>query len=513
MGNGVAISQEQKQSFIDAWANATSFNEAFEMSDINVTDGGGRRRIRRSIEQEFGIKLDAHNPEYSTREDNFCPSTLDIRKAKKSKSFIVTSYMNNTTLIQPFLETLELLANDKDSQLLIKPLRYKNPNAMTRDEGYVWNSRIFPYAFNEDFHVNANLVFSGVSLGATSVNPLSGKQIAYGNKSVVYGHSQLSLDSVGTPKNELPKLLFSTGCINHPKYSNSNAGSKAKASHCNSALFFIKVGAKYRFIELEWDGSGVYFFDEYWTPEGKEKAKYSALHLGDTHAEGVLESDLVAREKVIKKLNPESIIWNDLHNQGSQSHHNTLIDAIKRVKSGTWSVEDEIEKSVKIVNRLGKGRKNLIIRSNHHDHLEQWMNRFDPRKDHHNAEYYFWLMGETVKTNKCALEIAMKKYLKVDYEFVDGDRKKLISGIDVSQHGDKGVDGSRSAVSLMKIGYKIQGGHSHKLQIKNGYWSSGTMALELGYNQGFSTWSNADTLISETGTRAHVTYIKGKYWV
>ena len=498
-----------------AWPDATSQDDAFDRADIKIKDPRARQRLRRETEKHLGIELGAHNPQHSTENETLCPSTLDVKAAKKKAGIIACSYTNNTNLIGKFLDTLEVFAEAKNFQILVKPVRYRNPNAIQRNEDYHWDKRIIPYAMNQDFHLGSSLVFSSVSLQATVANPLAGKQIAYKHKSVIYGGSSLEVDSVATPKSELAKLLFSTGSLNAAKYSNSDAGIKATAKHANSAILFIKVGNYNRDYILEWDGTGFSFFDEYWTPDGlhAEPASYEAIHLGDVHAEGLTPVIIKQRMRLIEKLNPKQIIWNDLHNQGSQSHHNTMIENLKRFQNGTSCVRSEVQKSIDVLNKMGKGRKNVIVRSNHHDHLDQWLNRYQPKNDITNAEYFFWLMDKVAKNpGKCPFELAIEEGLKVDYEFVDGDDAYNVAGIDVGQHGDKGADGARSAVGFHKLSRKIQSGHTHKRWIKGLHWTSGVLPLELGYNKGYGTWSSTDTMITSEGTRTHITFINGKFW-
>lgn len=510
------ISTEQKMDdLINAWDSSTSLDDAFLNAGIVMPDRRARMRFRRATENTHGIQLAPHNPQHSTMQETLCPSTLDLSKAKKKKGIIATSYTNNTILNTEFLDTLEHIAKAHNLQILTRPIRYANPNAVRKAEDYHWDKRIIPYVINDDYHVTPTLVFSAVSLQATTANPLAGKQIAYGNKSVIYGGSSLEIDSVATPKEELPKLLFSTGSLNIGKYSNSDAGIKAAARHTLSAIIFIKVNNYYRDYILEWDGQGISFFDEYWTPEGKDNkpASYEAIHFGDAHAEGLTPSIIKQRMKLVDKLDPKILIWNDLHNHGAGSHHNTMIENIKRQQLGMNSVRAEVQMSVDVLNKMGKGRENILVRSNHHDHLEQWLNRCKPHQDIQNAEYYFWLMNKVAQNpDKSPLELAMEDGLKVNYKFVDGDKSFDVAGIDCGQHGDKGPDGARSAVGFHKLSRKIQSGHTHKRWIKGLHWTSGVMPLELGYNKGYGTWSSTDTVITTEGTRSHVTFIKGKFW-
>ncbi len=501
---------------VDVWGDATSLDDAFDQIPGMPKTNRARLRLRNQARELIpGAELLPHNPQFSTENERLCPTTLDLAAAHEKAGIVAISYTNNTTLIANMLTALELFCEAKNLQLLIKPVRYHNPNAMREAEPYYWPKRILPYAINDDFHMNSSLVFSGLSLQATTANPLAGKQIAHGRKSVVYGGSSLELLSVATPKGDLPKLLFATGSLNKPKYSNSGAGGKALSRHNNAAIAYIKVGNYNRDYILEWDGTGFSFFKEYWTADGLADvpARWKALHFGDAHAEGMTRAMRTQRMRLVEELDPEYLVWNDFHNHGAGSHHNDLREGLRRQRLGLNCVRTEIMKAVGILNEMGVGRKNLIIRSNHHDHLTQWIDRFKPKQDLANADFYAWLMYKfSQDPSKSFLELAMEDFITVPYEFVNGDKAYKLSGVDVAQHGDKGPDGARSGAGFHTVCEPIQSGHTHKRYIKFRHWTSGVIPLELGYNQGYGTWSSTDTAISVEGTRTHITFIKGKYW-
>jgi len=282
-----------------AWPQADSMPHAFELAGIKLSTRK-QNLLRRQAEEFYNIELPSLNPQFSTEIETMCPSTLDLTLAKTARGIVTTSYTNNTTLEANFFKTLEAFCKAKEYQLLVKPVRYKNPTSMQNHEPYHWDKRVIPYVINEDFHFSPSLVFSATSLQATVANPLAGKQLAYKTKSVVYGSNFLECDSVATSKGKLPKMLFSTGSCNKPKYSNSNEGIKALSRHTISAILFIKVGNYVRDYILEWDGNGFSFFEEYWTTKGlaNNPATYEAIHFGDTHAEGLTDKIINQRIKL-----------------------------------------------------------------------------------------------------------------------------------------------------------------------------------------------------------------------
>ena len=99
--------EQQLLDLIAAWPNAANFDDAFEKAGIPLKDRRARHRLRREAERVHNITLPSLNPKYDTYADTYCPSALDIAKAKNAKGFITTSYTNNTRLVTKFWDTLE----------------------------------------------------------------------------------------------------------------------------------------------------------------------------------------------------------------------------------------------------------------------------------------------------------------------------------------------------------------------------------------------------------------------
>jgi len=227
----MGISLKRANLLAGAWDESSSLKDAHKKAGIPAGDERTMRRNRRWTEDLLGIELAAHNDKYSTHKNIECPSSLDIREARKCKDFVITSLTNNSPVIKPFLAALKKFIEARNGQLLVIPVRYQNPNAMHTTKGYFWDSAIYPYALTEDLSLGKNLMVSAVRLNATSVNPLSGKQALGGHKSVVYGHPQLAMELVGTPKDEMPKVMMTTGSCNRSQYTSSDVGGKANFYH------------------------------------------------------------------------------------------------------------------------------------------------------------------------------------------------------------------------------------------------------------------------------------------
>jgi len=447
----------------------------------------------------------------NTRHDHIpCPSHLDISNAKKSKRFLITSATNNSTLNKNFFKTLENFCEHHKTQLLVIPLMYQNDPTMSRDD-YFWPREVHPYTLSERMIVSKNLVIDGgANIRATAVNPLSGMESNSGVRSAVYGHPQVALEPVGTPKHEEPKQIMTTGSVTARNYRPGKTGTKAEFHHSASAVLIQMVGQRYIPMSLHWDGRGIAFLDEYWTPEGVEKREnpIAALVQGDSHAICEDKKVTTARRRLRGRTSPLALVWHDLHDHRIGNHHNTVIENVKLAQAGLLRISDELDLAVAMLNREGKNVKNYIIGSNHDEALDRHLNRFKAKEDPINAPLMWELSIKTVESGRPAFECYAAPRLDVHHEFVNRDGGFMIAGVDISQHGDLGVNGARgSANGLAKTSRKTMIGHSHSARIVKGCYQVGVSSRDHNYARGYSTWSICDGVIYSNGKRALIFYL------
>jgi len=470
-------------------------------------------KLRRKAEELTGVKLHPHNDKHSTHNEIACPTALDVSKARKCKDFVITSCTNDSPLVKPFIEALKLFIESRNGQLLIVPVRYQNRDAMHDVDGYNWDSDIYPYALTEDMSLGRNMVISSHRMRATTVNPLSGKQALSGAKSAIYGHPQMALELVGTPKDELPKVMMTTGSCNKAQYSSSDAGGRAEFYHTIAAVYVKKVGAVVHYTQIGWDGLGFYFLNEYWSDVGliSQDARSSIAH-GDIHTWYEIPAVTKSKLRLKKRLNPISQYFHDLHDGHIGSHHSTIRERVEQALNGDVSVEKEIRMSIDYIERLGAGTNNYIVGSNHNDHLDQWWASYNPQKDPYNMKFHGWLSSVLIGSNKCALHACFDEWgCNAHYEFISRNKRHPEAGIDMSQHSDKGVNGSRGSIrGFAMTMLKTVIGHGHSKGINKGSWQMGTSTDKMTYANGYSTWTLTDCIVYPNGKRALIDHINGK---
>lgn len=454
----------------------------------------------------FKCKRRTTTPLYSPPQ--ILPKTK-ISDLRQSKFFVITSAVNDTEIVSSALAVFKKIAKQFNGCLLVIPTVYKNPDLAHQgvSGSYTWPAEVLPYICNVNFKLNENFMIKGEArIEHCVVNPLAGLNNAGTTVSEIYGHSQVAMRLVAAPKDELPKMLHTTGTISKPNYGGSIRAQKAKHHHSISALVVEVQGDKFWTHELHFDGVGAHFIDQYFTPDKVIKSGAAALVYGDVHARSLEPKIESLLNQVRTRLKPNYNVFHDVHDHHIGSHHNQgdVLFYLRKERSGELRIRDELMKSVKFL----KSKENAyVIDSNHDRHLNQWFNRFKPQQDPVNAPLYYELatlvqteISEGRDTN--LFRAFIHKYLP-DVTFVNANSVFNIAGVDCSQHGDRGPNGSRGSLqSLSKSGHKMIVGHSHTPGIEKGCYQVGVMSSNLEYAVGLSSRMNSHAIIYPNGKRA-----------
>jgi len=439
---------------------------------------------------------------------NTIKGTEHARKCEKGSRLIVTAAQHNTDPDVNFLRSLKQAAKFYNCELAIIPIHYQNKDA-SEDEEYKkeWHKTLQPYLVHTDIIFSNHLIRSDVRINATTIHPLAGKQAHGGDMSVVFGHPQIAMEPVPTPADHMPKRLFTTGAVTIPNYTITDAGEKARFHHAQGALILEKVKDTVFVRQLNCDDTGAFYdLDRKFTPRtATEGHKALSLVTGDEHTIwNIVERETYQNKtSIVKTLKPEYIIRHDILDGYAGSHHhkkNPMVQ-FKKFHAGTDDYREEIEHAV----------------TNHHSHLEQYLSTADANKDHRNA--LFILEMQTKMREACLagedydpFMLYVRDKLKCQFEFLSRNEACLIGGVDVSQHGDVGTNGSRgSARGLSRATYKMTIGHSHSARIVQGVYQVGTSTGRLEYERGLSDHSNTHVIQYQNGKRSIIDIIDGKW--
>lgn len=467
------------------------------------------------------------------RDDEF------ISNITKHKRIVFTCALNNTKVNKKFLGALKSYCSHNDAALVILPIRYRNPSLINTVKGEggerVWYApEIEEYLVENNFEIIEGVkALGGLKTQATVINPLSGVDSLSKGNTVILGHPQVALKTIARNDDNYPAIATTTGAITEKFYSSTKAGYKAAFNHSLSAAVFEIDDQGDHFIRhLNFDGNGFYDIKNYYRTNKVNETKNSiqALVTGDEHAvfadAGVRHATYDADDSISNTLKPKYIVRHDVLDFFSASHHhkyNIFLKYAKHHSEGQWSVKTELMKTVNYINDTTKDfSTNIIIASNHNEALNRWLNECNPKEDPENALLYHALMYGVLSKTKLVdgkleqpepFELFAASLMKQKTMFLSRNQEFKVAGVELSMHGDQGVNGSRgSSVQFGNLPDKNITGHSHSPMINKSNYTVGTSSiLRLEYNSGPSTWDHAHCIIYPNGKRQMLFIRNGKW--
>lgn len=453
-------------------------------------------------------------------------------KSNKSK-YVITSAQSNTPLNELFFKSLLNYVEHNNSELIVIPIRYNNPNCFISDEEICYDERLQSYLTNENIVIHKNLkVLCNVSINACAVSPLSGLDSITKGVSTIIGHNQLAMKTLPVQSDDIPVLLTTTGTLSEKNYSTSKQGYKAEFNHSNSAIAVELDDDIFHLRHLNFDGSGFYDLEYQYTDKVVKTSKITAIVTGDEHttfADPLVKAATYTNvNSIVKLLNPEYIVRHDLLDCYSVSHHHkhNIFTQYAKFISGTNNLETELNNTINyVVETTPENVDNLIVASNHNDHLLRWLNECVIVNEPWNALLYHSLMYKMLDNthmtqSKAVYPNPFELYAKdrftnknTNVRFLSRNQTYKIYDIEIASHGDRGNNGSRgSRLQFANLPSKTIIGHSHSPGIEKGCYQVGTSSFkQLEYNSGASSWLNTHCLIYPNGKRQLINIINGKW--
>jgi len=458
--------------------------------------------------------------------------------------YIAISAQNNTFVHNKFMDSLEVLARERNAQILCGTFTYNTSGFQNLQKGTdseeVWyDPRIKKYVLDKPVMLCNDLMWCGeLNILPTAVNPLSGLHSYTRAASAIVPHAKLQLESIPTHKSLPAKIMYTTGAVTKRNYIQKKAGQKAEFHHAFSALL-IEVddeGTHFvRQLNAETSTGCFYDLDEYYTPNGIYHSDYvEAVNWGDLHSEkkDVEVYDLAFgrnSNSMIDTLRPKFQFANDLADFTSRNHH-SIGDPYFRFEThihGNDSVRSDIFNVIATLEDMDRDFcKTVVVESNHDLALERWLKNADYKIDPENAIFFLECQLKKYKTIEAGdfgfsvFEWAVKnnskeldhvRFLKTDESFRICDEDG--NGIECGQHGHNGANGSRGGVAVFqRLGSRHNVGHTHTATIKDGVYYAGVMAkLDMGYNVGGSSWSQSSIITYPNSKRTIITIKNGKW--
>lgn len=455
---------------------------------------------------------------------------------KKRSRIVITSAQNATPVHSGFFNTLKKYCELNNALLVVIPYRYHNPTSIWSkgDEAQDWwADELVPYLLDQKVVLNDNIVLlADIKTQPTAVSPTSGFETITSGRSAILGHPKLEWVTIPTPNKKLAKVVCTTGAVTKANYTPTKAGKKGEHHHTFGAAlveieddkFFLRqlvAVSDGRFIDLDYE----------YSPKGRKKTEALGLVMGDTHYEfidpGVVEATFTSQDSMVAVLKPKYLIWHDLHDFYSRTHHHIgkVFINYAKYKDNRDDIELWLTKTFEFVDRMSPNwTTNIIVPSNHPEALARWVAETDPKQDPKNLMFWaetFKAMLESTKSTPSGTYTLDpfaywgKKKLRCSNRtrFLQRDESFRLRGVEVGYHGDVGAGGARGSIRTFgKIGTKTIIGHSHTPGIKDGVWQVGTSSrLKLDYNTGPSSWLHCHGVIYANGKRSLLVIVDGQW--
>ncbi len=505
---------------------------------LNGLSHSGKKRYR-CVKASGGCDYSTTNPDTSVIRDQG-GNTVSRNKqpvfartiGKSTTRFVITAAQNATPAHQGFLGSLKTYCNANNAELLVVPIRYKNPTSRwsaSQSNDDVWAPELVPYLWNKRIALNKNIVLLGdVKTQPTASSPLTGFDAMTHGESGILAHTKLQLFTVPVPSGRHPKIMSTTGACTLSNFTDSKAGRLGDFHHTLGASLVEISGKKFHLRQLggnKRDGSFTDLNMNY-SDDGVSRAPRALAFVpGDIHVDNIdpqVESAIFGRGGIVDVVDPEYVAYHDLLDGVAVNPHTASnpFTSVSRYRGGMNIARDEVNRAIAFIEKYTKNRSSVLVPSNHNDFLQRWLIGTDWRSDPANAEFYLETALALVRQSgeaerACAFTYWFKKSFseRKDIIALDRDESFMLSGVELGLHGDAGPNGSRgSRMNLRRIGVKSIVGHSHSPGISEGCWQTGTSTpLRLSYNRGPSSWMQTGCILYASGKRCLINIVDGEW--
>jgi hypothetical protein len=488
------------------------------------------------------------------------PAPTALQAPAGRSRFILTSAQDCTLVHDGFLSNLEAyrdhLAKDAPCELMIAGFTYNKKLFESHAKHQtLYHERVTPYLVDERFRIADQVDFCGeMNTLPTAVRPLSDFQTYTRERWGIFPHAKVQLVSVATMKNAPPKQIMTTGAVTMPNYIAKKAGLKASFHHVYGAVL-VEVDDDGTFfcrhlIGDEQDGS---FYDlDAFVCDGEVSLDHrlDVLVPGDIHVAQIDPTmsrllfdywptegrDIVGNRRwkhgltgtsMLDVMKPKHLMIHDVSDFRARNHHE-IADPHTRFThhiQGVEAVEAELREVAEFLKAIERdGTRVAIVDSNHDQALLRWLKTADYRTDPVNARFFLQCQLATYDaianrvSSFSVFEHVMRRHftganLSAQTVFLREDESYEVGGVEQSNHGHRGANGSRGGLAGFAImASKVNVGHAHSPGIQDGAYQSGTTSLlDMHYNKGASSW--AHTLIGQylSGKRVLITVMNGKW--
>ena len=412
----------------------------------------------------------------------------------------------------------------------------------------------------DNINITDNIELSNIRIKEKVVDPNAGIKRRLGSCSYVFASPKQTFESLPSKKKGVPRFLMSSGAITLPHYyKDSNRPHKrevmADNDHLVGAIIIEKEGDLF-FVRQTQRGNSGEFIDwgmAYHSDGKKVTHVKNIFDMGDLHSKDKHSQTFKAWLKTMRSVRSDKCIGHDIFDAVSVNPHemnNPINQKINALENNDSTVDELKVLAEDIKSVLDHVKEYVVVESNHDDMLDRSFVNKSIYKDSKNSvlgtilelyavvsklrtdmkgEEVFDVFSNAIGLDKKALkeycprlgdakpliEVALNLVgLKTDerIKFLSKESSYVYGGFQLSNHGDRGVNGAKGSQSSFKrVIDKMIYGHTHTPAQSNFVLSVGHTAGNPRYARGgFSTWVRTSAIVYESGQFQMVHSIFGR---
>ena len=447
---------------------------------------------------------------------------------KNHNRFVITTGVMGKDVNKPFLEAIKNYCVRKKAMPVVLPC--EDVASRGKKESSIELSpelKDFKVIF-KDTYLNKNLCLHAIKMSAKQRYPLGGldEVATLKQASIIAASPKVFLKYIPNMHYDVPPALMTTGAItvnnyDTDRYMSQRTSTLAEVDHIYGAII-VEIENEhifhFRHIQASETGSFVDLGVEYLPDGTTREVTNTVLVMGDSH---VGYHDLELHERVMElaeNIGVSKVVLHDIFHGTSISHH----EWDKSITRAQRAIGDQLDLEVEckaIKNYLedieSRGIGIIIPQANHHGHLMKYLQKGKYVDDAGNLDFASKLVSPAVH-GRNPLQYAVEDLLgfkKSDIEWLQKDQSYRVHGVECAVHGDKGANGAKGSLATFEkaLGNCVVA-HSHTAAIRRRVFCVGTVGkMDMGYNEGLSSWTRTCCLIYSNGTKQLINFIENKF--
>jgi len=432
-------------------------------------------------------------------------------------NYLISTIQHNALVNKNLLRNMLLFADNHNVQkiyLYVMPGKYKDETLLPTFE----DERIeLLYLGKDGKKLNSNLKLHDTKVLASQIIQTTGFQSKlHRDYSYILPGTKRAFISLPNTSTH-PRFLATTGALTHGNYKDGSKG-PANAQGMKAAVMH-----QYGFVYVKVKNSRIFYAHQMpvlkngnfnYARECYKNGKMydeqpEALILGDWHCGMTCEKTRKRTMIMLDQMKPKRAVWHDMMDGRSVNHHEQD-DSLSRAylyQDQRQSLEQEVKECLAELNYFAKKYPDIqffVAESNHDLFIRRYLGEGMFLKDGQNFFFACELVSKMkYKGHQPILQTAMELVGEVadNVTFWGEDEEYRVSGVLLSAHGHRGVNGARgSGKSFSNNNLKQITAHEHSPSIHpNGMVVGTSTILRQPYMKGPSSHMNAHGILYKSG--------------